>query len=263
MRLAGKVILVTGSTSGIGLAIAQRAVTEGARVLLHGMAIEEGKAAAQRIGAAARFREGDLTDPATARTLVACALQAFGRLDCLVNNAACVAHSDVNTTSPEFFDRVMAVNVRAPLLLLHAALPVLREAQGSVLNIGSVNAHCGQPDMLDYSVSKGALMTMTRNLANALGTAGVRVNQINPGWVLTPNEDALQRRLGMKEGWHRHVPEAYAPSGRLLEPEQIAAAAVYFLSDESRPVSGSVVELEQFSVIGRNPPKVGGGALHG
>jgi NAD(P)-dependent dehydrogenase (short-subunit alcohol dehydrogenase family) len=141
------------------------------------------------------------------------------------------------------------------LLLIRAALPELRRSHGCVLNIGSVNAYCGEANQLVYSISKGALMTLTRNLADALGRDRVRVNQINPGWVLSENERALKIKEGMPPDWAEHPPAALAPSGRLIMPEVVAAAAIYWLSDESRPVSGSVVELEQFPVIGRNPVK--------
>jgi NAD(P)-dependent dehydrogenase (short-subunit alcohol dehydrogenase family) len=150
---------------------------------------------------------------------------------------------------------MMAVNVRAPLLLIQAAFPQLKANEGCVLNIGSINAHSGQANLLDYSISKGAMQTLSRNLANAHGEDRVRVNHLNVGWVLTDREYAHQIEHGMPADWPQHVPAQFAPSGRLMMPEEIAAAAVYWLGDESRPVSGAVVELEQFSVIGRNPNK--------
>jgi NAD(P)-dependent dehydrogenase (short-subunit alcohol dehydrogenase family) len=124
-----------------------------------------------------------------------------------------------------------------------------------VLNIGSINAHSGQANLLDYSLSKGAMQTLSRNLANAHCADRVRVNHLNVGWVLTAREYAHQIEHGMAADWPQHVPEQFAPSGRLIMPEEIAAAAVYWLGDESRPVSGAVVELEQYSIIGRNPNK--------
>jgi NAD(P)-dependent dehydrogenase (short-subunit alcohol dehydrogenase family) len=140
--------------------------------------------------------------------------------------------------------------------LIQAALAQLRANEGCVLNIGSINAYSGQPNLLDYSISKGAMMTMSRNLANAHGHERVRVNHLNVGWVLTAREYAHQIEHGMAADWPQTVPAQYAPSGRLMNPEEIATAAVYWLGDESRPVSGAVVELEQYSVIGRNPSKV-------
>jgi len=256
MRLREKVIIVAGSTSGIGRAIVELAVQEGARVLVHGLDEAQGLELTGRLGAAAAWCRADLADPAAPARIADAARRAFGRIDGVVNNAAAVVRSNLGTTTAAFFDSVMAVNVRAPLLLIQAALPDLRERRGRVLNIGSINALSGEPELLDYAVSKGALQTLTRNLASALAGEGVRVNQINPGWVLTPAEYALQRRLGQPEDWPQRVPAQYAPSGRLLRPEEVAAAAIYWLGDESGPVSGSVVELEQYSLIGRNPAKV-------
>jgi NAD(P)-dependent dehydrogenase (short-subunit alcohol dehydrogenase family) len=166
-----------------------------------------------------------------------------------------VARANLQTTTPAFFDRMMAVNARAPLLLIQAALPQLKTSQGSVLNIGSINAHSGQANLLDYSMSKGALQTMSRNLANAHATDRVRVNHLNVGWVLTDREYHHQIEHGMPPDWPQTVPPQFAPWGRLMMPEEIANAAVYWVGDESRPISGSVVDLEQFSLIGRNPNK--------
>ena len=255
MRLKDKVIIVTGATSGIGRAIAERCVAEGARVLVHGIVRKDGEAVVKKLGAAAVLHLDELADPASAGRIAAAALAAFGRIDAVVNNAAIVARSNLETASAEFFDRMMAVNVRAPLLLIQAAFAQLKANEGCVLNIGSINAHSGQANLLDYSISKGAMQTLSRNLANAHGEDRVRVNHLNVGWVLTDREYAHQIEHGMPADWPQHVPAQFAPSGRLMMPEEIAAAAVYWLGDESRPVSGAVVELEQFSVIGRNPNK--------
>jgi NAD(P)-dependent dehydrogenase (short-subunit alcohol dehydrogenase family) len=256
MRLKDKVIIVTGATSGIGQAIAERCVAEGARVLVHGIVREDGETVVKKLGTAAALHLDDLADPASAGRIAAAALAAFGRIDAVVNNAAIVARSSLATTSAENFDRIMAVNVRGPLLLIQAALTQLKANEGCVLNIGSINAYCGQPNLLDYSISKGAMMTMSRNLANAHCHDRVRVNHLNVGWVLTDREYAHQVEHGMPADWPQTVPAQFAPSGRLMNPEEIAAAAIYWLGDESRPVSGAVVELEQYPVIGRNPSKV-------
>lgn len=151
---------------------------------------------------------------------------------------------------------MLEVNTLAPFALIQAALPELRKVRGSVLNIGSVNAYSGEPNLMPYSVSKGALMTLTRNLGDTLMREdGVRVNQVNPGWVLTENEAKRKREHGLPEDWYADLPKVYAPAGRILWPEEIAAAAVYWLADESGPISGQVVDLEQHPFIGRNPPK--------
>jgi NAD(P)-dependent dehydrogenase (short-subunit alcohol dehydrogenase family) len=255
MRLRDKVIVVTGSTSGIGRAIAERAVAEGARVLVHGIDRGAGEEVVAQLGARAALHIDDLIDPASATRIVAVTLAAFGRIDAVVNNAALVARSTLAATSPEFFDRMMAVNVRAPLLLIQAAFSQLKQHRGCVLNIGSVNALSGEATLLDYSISKGALQTLSRNLANAHGNDGVRFNHLNVGWVLSEREYAMQVAEGQPADWPERLPRVFAPSGRIMMPEEIAAAAVYWLGDESRPVSGAVVDLEQYSLYGRNPVK--------
>lgn len=255
MRLKNKVIIVTGATTGIGRAIAERCVAEGAKVLVHGINRAEGEELVKKLGPAAALHIDDLVDPATPGRIAAAALAAFGRIDAIVNNAAIVPRTTIETTTVESFERTMAINVRAPIFLIQAAFAQLKANQGCVLNIGSVNALSGEATFLDYSTSKGALQTLSRNLANAHGTDRVRVNHLNIGWVLTPREKETQRAQGAPDDWFTKVPAMYAPSGKLIAPEEIAAAAVYWLGDESRPISGSVLELEQFSIWGRNPVK--------
>lgn len=255
-RLEGKAIIVTGSTTGIGEAIARRCVQEGARVLIHGLEREAGEAVAASLQGKAVFHGDDLADPSSAARIVEAAVRAFGKLDGLVNNAAWIVRGRLADVTPDFFDRVMAINVRAPLLLIQAALPHLQKSRGVVVNIGSVNAYAGEENLLPYSISKGALQTMTRNLGDTLHRCGVRVNQINPGWVLTENERRAKQAEGMAEDWPEHLPPMFAPSGRIFRPEEIAATAALFLSAEFGPVSGAVIDLEQYPFIGRNPPKL-------
>lgn len=257
LQLKDKIVLVTGSATGIGEAIARRLAAEGARVMIHGR--ESEREAGQSIAKSlpdADFAPGNLEYPDDCAALIEATVGRFGGIDVLVNNAAAITRSNLETTTVEVFDYTMAVNVRAPFLLVQAALPYFRKAGGGrVLNIGSVNVYCGEAIQLAYAVSKGALMTLTRNLADALGREGIRVNQINPGWVLSSNEHALQMRAGKSADWHEHVPPQYAPSGRILNPEEIAHFALAFVSDSAGPVSGAVVEVEQYPVIGRNPLK--------
>lgn len=255
MRLQDKVILITGSTTGIGEAIARRAVTEGARVLVHGRDEQRGRAVVAELGGRAALHVDDIADPEAPPRIVAAAVKAFGRLDALVNNAASVKRSNLDSTDVAFFDQMIAVNLRAPLLMIKAAVPHLKKTEGCVLNIGSINGYCGERNLLAYSLSKGGLMTLSRNLADALGCDHVRVNHFNVGWVLTPNEYHVKVADGLPADWPERVPRTKAPWGRLMKPEEIAAAAVYWLGDESRPISGTVLELEQHPVIARNPPK--------
>lgn len=256
-RLNNKIVLVTGSTTGIGKAIAVRCVAEGASVVIHGLERDLGEQVLAEIGTdkAALLIE-DLCTEGAAQRLVDVAVNRLGRLDALVNNAAMVVSGNIHTTDINFFRRVLEVNTLMPFMLIKTALPHLQRSRGCVLNIGSVNAYCGEPNLFPYSVSKGALMTMTRNLGDTLHREnGVRINQINPGWVLTETEVSRKRDQGLADDWYTAIPRIYAPAGRILKPEEIAAAAIYWLADESGPISGQVVDLEQHPFIGRNPPK--------
>ena len=257
MRLENKVIIVTGSTTGIGKAIAKRCVAEGAKVVLNGLEEDWGKQVLNEIGNEnAVLHVEDISNDNAADTLVQLAIKTYGKLDAVVNNAAIVASSNIETTDKNFLRRLLEVNTIAPFTLIKTALPYLTEQHGCVLNIGSVNAYSGEPNLLAYSMTKGALMTMTRNLGDTLFREnGVRVNQINPGWVLTETEIERKKQHGLADDWYTHLPKVYAPSGRILQPSEIATAAVYWLSDECGPISGQVVDLEQHPFIGRNPPK--------
>lgn len=257
MRLQHKVIIVTGSTTGIGKAIALRCVAEGAKVIIHGLEEGWGREVAEQLGKEnAVLHIEDLSNEGTPERLVQLATATFGKLDAVVNNAAIVASSNIHTTDLAFIRKLLEVNTMAPFALIKAALPELTKSRGCVLNIGSVNAYSGEPDLLAYSITKGALMTMTRNLGDTLHREnGVRVNQINPGWVLTETERIRKREHGLPDNWYEEIAPVYAPAGRILWPHEIAAAAVYWLADESGPISGQVVDLEQHPFIGRNPPK--------
>ena len=257
MRLKDKAIIITGGTSGIGASIATAAIREGAKVLVHGINEEEGRATVERLGANAVLCIADLEDDRAPELIVAAALKAFGKIDGLVNNAAMFGGTNISDQEIEHFRRMMQINLTAPLFLTKAAFEELKKSGGCVLNIGSINAHAGESKLLAYSISKGGMQTMTRNLANANGVHGVRVNQINPGWVLTEREYRDKLAQGLKPSWPQDLTRVDIPSGVMTTPEQMGEAAIYWLSDESKPFTGSIVDLEQFSIIGRNPEKLG------
>lgn len=255
-RLRDKVILVTGSTTGIGEFTARLCVAEGACVMVHGRDAARARAVVGDLGDAAAYVIGDIGDPRVCETVVAATVERFGRLDGVVNNAALTTRSTLEESDAVMFDRIMSVNLRAPLLIIRAAVSHFRRnGQGAVVNIGSVNALGGRANLVVYSASKGGLATLTRNLANSLAAEHIRVNQLNVGWVTSPNEIALVQREGLPPGWEKNVPKTYAPTGRLQVPAEIAQHVVFWLSDESAPANGCVYELEQYSVIGRNLDK--------
>lgn len=247
---AAKVALVTGSVRGIGKVIAERLERDGFSVVCHAQTPEEltdGKTP---------WVAGDLADPSVPGRLIAEVLERCGRLDALVNNAALTTRSNLETTDVALFDLLLAVNTRAPLLLIQAALPHFRaQGGGKVVNIGSSNAYCGERNLLAYAVSKGGLMTLTRNIADTYGSEGVRVNQLNLGWVLSDTEYALKISEGLPADWPERLPKSVAPSGTIHQPEDVAALVSWLLSDDAPRVNGQVWDFDQFPLIGRNPPK--------
>jgi NAD(P)-dependent dehydrogenase (short-subunit alcohol dehydrogenase family) len=249
--LHDRVALVTGSTSGIGKGIARHFAALGAQVVVHGVDVPRAKQVVEAIrsaGGSADAFTGDLADADACRALVHFAVERFGRLDILVNNAANTSRGDVETTPLELWDQIMAVNLRAPFICLQEAVkPMKAQRRGSVVNIGSVNAYIGEPKLHAYSVSKGGLMTLTKNAAASLNRYRIRVNQINVGWTLTEGEHRVKLLEGKGENWAEEAIRT-RPFGRLLKPEDIAYASAYFASDESECVTGSVLDLEQYPV---------------
>lgn len=262
--LGGKIALVTGSASGIGEAIARRLAEEGARVVIHGHPRQQADAeviagSIRDGGGEAHMELADIEEPANCAHLIEAVVAHFGRLDILVNNAAVCLRGGLAATDAAFFDKIIAINVRAPLLLIRAAWPHFKkQGGGRVLNIGSINAYCGEAPLLAYSIAKAGLMTMTRNLADAHAAEGLRINQINPGWVLTENEYRIKVAEGLSPDWPKQIPREHAPAGRIFRPDEIAHFAVQFLGQQAEIVSGSVLELEQFPVTGRIPTKASG-----
>jgi NAD(P)-dependent dehydrogenase (short-subunit alcohol dehydrogenase family) len=251
--LTNKVTLVTGSSSGIGFGIAEHFASIGSAVVVHGLREEESRAAGDRLraeGYDVATTAGDLRDPETCRRIVRFAVETRGGVDVLVNNAGDTSRGSLESASLEFWDNMMAVNLRAPFLCLQEAVKSMKtRGGGSIVNIGSINAYVGAPKLGPYSVSKGGLMTLTKNAALALGPYKIRVNQLNVGWTLTEGEEAVQRKVGHGAGW---VDEAIATRvfGRLLLPRDIALAAAYFASSNSELITGAVLDMEQFPLGG-------------
>jgi NAD(P)-dependent dehydrogenase (short-subunit alcohol dehydrogenase family) len=252
-RFAGKVALVTGATRGIGAAIVRRLVREGARVAFCGRTADAGAALAQELGGPERvlYVAADLTRVEDCASVVDAAVQQFGRLDILVNNAASTARGTLESTGAADFDAMIALNLRAPFLTMQRALPTFKAqferegAGGVVINIGSINSYIGAKNLLAYSASKGGLLTLSRNLAGALGQWRIRVHIFNVGWVLTEGEVVVQREQERApEDWAERA-GATRPWGRLMSADDIANAVAFYASDEAKVLSGGAVALEQ------------------
>lgn len=249
--LAGQVVVVTGAASGIGAATAELAAASGAAALLLTDRNGEGCRRVERRLAAGGARvagvEADLLDAAAPAAIARAARAAWGRIDGLVNAAGLTTRASVAAGAREVWDELFAVNARAPFFLMQDALGDMlgRRAPGAIVNILSMNAHCGAPDLAIYAATKGALLTLTRNAANAHLRDRIRVNGINLGWVATEAEHRMQAEtLGHGEGWLAAAAAAM-PLGRLLHPEEAARLAVFLLSEASAPLTGALIDLEQ------------------
>ena len=178
--------------------------------------------------------------------LVPAVVARFGQIDILVNAAGLTDRGNLFNTAPELFDRMFAVNVRAPFFLMQdAAKDMARRAtEGRIVNIGSASARAGQPFLAAYSASKAALSTLTRNSGFALMRNRVRVNQLDIGWMLSDHEKTIQLQESGDPDWQAKA-EAGLPFGRLLDPAEVAKAVLWLASDDSGMMTGSVVHFDQ------------------
>ncbi len=249
--LHGKVAIVTGGSQGLGEAIAREFAERGARgLLLTGRNAARGEAVAESLrtaGCDARFHQVDLADLDAVRGVVPAAERAFGHLDILVNAAGDTDRGTIFDTSPALYERIMAVNLRAPFFLIQDAADLMRrqDIPGAVVNIQSMSAHGGQPFLSAYSVSKAALAALTKNAAYGLLKHRIRVNGLNIGWMATPGEDAIMKlRHDAKDGWLEQA-NASQPFGRLIDPREVAKAVAYLASAESGLMTGSNIDFDQ------------------
>jgi NAD(P)-dependent dehydrogenase (short-subunit alcohol dehydrogenase family) len=247
-----KVAIVTGSTQGLGEAISRKLIAE---KLIQGLVIcgrsaEGGQRLAgeyQKSGCTTEFVVADLSKVDDCRSVVAAARKAFGRVDYLVNSAATSERGSIFDSTPELFDRIFALNVRGPFFLMQESLKLMVEKgiRGSIVNILSMSSHAGQPFLTPYSASKGAMVTLTKNVALSVVNHRIRVNGLNIGWMDTPGEDAIQKRAhNAPNDWLKRAEEKQ-PFGRLLKPAEVAEAVAFLLSDRSGMMTGSIVDFDQ------------------
>ncbi|MFB6875327.1 SDR family NAD(P)-dependent oxidoreductase [Streptomyces sp. NPDC001890] len=244
--IAGRSALVTGGAQGIGRAVADRLVEEGARVLIADVNEEFGPSAVKEINdkagsGVARYVPTDIADEEAVERAVAAATETFGRLDFLVNCAAAFIMRGVTATVDDW-RRVMDVNIMGQALCVkHASARMKATGGGAIVNIASISGHIAQPGLLTYSTTKGAVVNMTRCMALELAPDNIRVNAVNPATVWNRNNERFHREvLGMDREQAERDPDIGGRHllGRTADPEEIASSVIFLLSDEASFITG-------------------------
>jgi NAD(P)-dependent dehydrogenase (short-subunit alcohol dehydrogenase family) len=256
MLYKNKVAVISGSTSGLGRAIALNLAKEGARgLVITGRNKERGEKVVSELkdlNCHAAFIQADLVNPQASEHIFSAVDQHFdGRLHGLVNSAAYTARGSLENTPFEEWDKHFAVNVRAPFLLSQEAVRRMQKEKisGSIVNIASVSAHVGQEFLTPYSASKGALVTLSKNIAHSQSRHRIRCNVLLPGWMDTPAEHEIQRTYHKSpENW-LEMAEATRPFGQLIKAHELAELVVFLLSDKSGIMTGAAIDYDQI-VIG-------------
>lgn len=258
LQIAEGVVLITGAAQGIGARIAERAAEAGAQALmLTDRQPDKGAAVAAELadaGVETAFVAANLAEPDAPARIIEATLERFGRVDHLVNAAGITDRASFIDGTTDDWTRIFAINARAPFFLMQGVINDLRrrEAPGAIVNIVSMNAHCGAPELAIYSAAKGALATMTKNAANAHLADRIRVNGINVGWVPTPAEQQMQAETLAKGAAWAEQAAAAKPLGRMLTTDEVACVAVFLLSDGAGLMTGGLLDLEQW-VAGAAP----------
>lgn len=246
----GRIYAVTGGTQGVGEAVALALARAGAAgVTICGRNAENGARVKRAIvaeGAAAEFVRADLEKPEECRGVIAACDKRFGRVDGVVNAAGITDRGTIEDTTVEQWDRMFAINVRAPFILMQDAIKLMKRegAPGGIVNIITMSAHGGQPKLTAYSASKGALAVLTKNVAYSVRFDRIRVNGINLGWTDTPNEHKVQRWEGQPEDWLGRAGEVL-PFGRLIGVDEVARLCLFLLGPDSGVMTGSVIDFDQ------------------
>jgi NAD(P)-dependent dehydrogenase (short-subunit alcohol dehydrogenase family) len=270
----GRIALVTGSTQGLGQATAELLARRGiAGIAICGRNREKGNAVAESIteetGCPVLYVQTDMGSIHDCERFVDKAGERFGRIDIFASCAGTTRRGWIGDTTQEIWDDVFAVNVRGPFFMIQRAVPWMRRnalspgsARGWIASVVSISAHGGQPFLVPYAASKGALQTVLKNAAYGLLKDRIRVNGLNIGWANTPHEHDIQQEYhNRKPNWLEQA-APLQPFGRLIEPEDVARALAFLASDESGIMTGSVIDYDQ-TVVGCRLAKPGETLIEG
>src|SRR4051812_23725746 len=252
MRLANKICIVTGAGSGIGRASALLFAAEGGRVVVADLDEAAAAATVAEIGSEALARRVDVSSEEETRALAAETVERFGRIDVLFNNAGIAGVGDLEETSLELWERVMRVNARGVFLMSRAVAPaMIAQRAGSIINMSSAVAVAGVARRVSYSASKGAVLALTKSMQVDLARHGVRVNALMPGTIMTPFVEGYLRDSYSDPEEGRRSIRARQLTGDLGTPEDVAHAALFLASDESKFVVGSGLVIDGGLTAGR------------
>ncbi len=237
--LDGRTAVVTGGAQGIGFAIAQRYVAEGARVVIGDLDLQAGEAAVDRLGGrdVARAVRCDVTNAEEVDALVASAVSEFGGLDVMVNNAGITRDATMRKMTEEQFDQVIAVHLKGTWNGTRKAAAIMREnGSGAIVNISSLSGKVGLAGQTNYSAAKAGIVGLTKAAAKELAHLGVRINAIQPGLIRSAMTEAMPQKI-----WDAKLAEI--PMGRAGEPSEVASVALFLASDLSSYMTGTVLEV--------------------
>ncbi len=251
LSMDGKIAVVTGSTQGLGETIAHLFADRGVKgLVIAGRNTKNGarvKSDLEKKGVKTIYVEADLAKLEDARKLVATCDTEFGKIDALVNAAAITDRGSIWDTTPELYDRMFDINVKAPFFLMQDALHLMKRSKtsGTIVNILSMSGHGGQSFITAYCGSKGALAVLTKNAAYSVMNYRIRINGLNIGWMDTPGEDRIMKTYHDADPDWLKKAEAGRPFGRLLKPTEVARAVAYLSSEESGLMTGSIIDFDQ------------------
>jgi 3-oxoacyl-[acyl-carrier protein] reductase len=237
-----RVVVITGSTSGIGEAVALAFAAEGAAVVVHGRDRARGEAVAEQLrarGGRAFVVLADLGEPAGCTRPVEAAIAEFGQIDVLVNSAALTTPAATGQTPEHLLEELYAVNIRAPYRLVQAAIPHLQNTRGAIINITGSPAYRGAPNSAAYAATKTALHSLTRSWAAELGPLGIRVNEISPGATETPLSHPMLSDPQRREAILNRI-----PARRTGTPDDIASAALFLASGSASYINGATLAVD-------------------